>query len=124
MPRIPSVDDSHYHRRERATSPLRLVTPARRLTATANASDLIERLPKRTGNDRLPSSVLLRAKETPQGDTPDMSRLRTRLSTPLNSIRSESLSRRSYHITTSLSNVTNENDRSVSSLLRGKTPLV
>ena len=124
MPRISSVNDLHYHRCERATSPLRLVTPARRLTATANAFDLIERLPTRTGNDRVLSSVLLRAKDTPQGDTPDMPRLSSRLSTPLTPIRSESLSRRSYHITTSLSNVTNENDRSVSSLLRGKTPLV
>ena len=118
MPRIASVLDS---RCERATSPLRLVTPARRPTTTANAFNPMERPPTRNASHRLLSSVLLRAKPSPTADQPEVPRLSSQLCTPASS---DSPSRRDYHVTTSLGNFSEEDDRSVSSFLRGKTPLV
>ncbi|CAF0992597.1 unnamed protein product [Rotaria magnacalcarata] len=101
---------------ERATSPVRILTPAKRLATSST-------------NDRLSTaSSFIRSNQNLQASTishvPEVWRPSTRLLTPMTANNSDRSSRRSYRITTTTSVSTDNANKSLSANLRGKTPLV
>ncbi|CAF3530723.1 unnamed protein product [Rotaria socialis] len=101
---------------ERATSPVRILIPGKRLTTSST-------------NDRLSTaSAFIRSNQNLQASTishvPDIWRPSTRLLTPMTANNSDRASRRSYRITTTASVSTDNANKILSANLRGKTPLV
>ncbi len=73
---LPSLTNDNSETCERATSPIRMVTPAKRLSSTIittnnystpnETTTIIERTSVRNGNDRTTPTVVIRQNQTPR----------------------------------------------------------
>ncbi|CAF0934455.1 unnamed protein product [Adineta steineri] len=118
---------------ERATSPLRMVSPHKRLlTQSTNNSvapielTVIERSSTRNSNDRATPTIIVRDSQSRMMDRPTNSERRpsSRLTTARSQYGYDHPSRRGHRIQTSTNYSPNENINPPSPQARGKTPLI
>ncbi|CAF2632663.1 unnamed protein product [Rotaria sp. Silwood2] len=115
---------------ERATSPVRILTPAKRLS-TSTTFDRVQTANERlsTANNRTPTaSVIIRSNPIPQKiltqNVAETWRPPSRFLTPMSPNNNDRPSRRSYRITTSKSVSTDNDNKPISANLHGRTPLI
>ncbi|CAF1106171.1 unnamed protein product [Rotaria sp. Silwood1] len=115
---------------ERATSPVRILTPAKRLS-TSTLIDRVQTANERasTATDRSSTaSIFSRSNPTPQkSSTPYVTetwRPYSRFLTPMSPNTSDRSSRRSHRITTSKNVSTDNDNKPISANLHGKNPLI
>ncbi|CAF2311438.1 unnamed protein product [Rotaria sp. Silwood2] len=135
---LPSLTVDNNETCERATSPLRIVTPAKRLsTATTTTPTnnnnctpvetmIIERLPTRNINERVTTAIPVRENQSQMTDRLTTAKIRplSRNPTPATANVNDRPSRRGYRVATCISICTDNNTNPTSATLRGKTPLV
>ncbi|CAF0858042.1 unnamed protein product [Adineta ricciae] len=129
-----SVNADNNDTCERATSPLRTMTPGKRLTTPANNSrhtpveiTVVDRPATRHANDRATPTIIIRdSPNVPPTDRPYSSEKRplSRLTTASTSNAQDRSSRRGYRVATSLNNSYTENTKPITPTFRGKTPLI
>ncbi|CAF1432671.1 unnamed protein product [Rotaria sordida] len=149
---LPSLTVDNNETCERATSPLRIVTPAKRILTAATTTTIatnnnnnnncpsvetiiIERSPTRNINERsstrninerATTAIPVRENQSQMTDRSTTAKLRpiSRNSTPATANGSDRPSRRGHRVATSISICTDNNTNRTSAALRGKTPLV
>ncbi|UJR25893.1 hypothetical protein I4U23_007241 [Adineta vaga] len=118
---------------ERATSPLRTMTPNKRLTTPANNNHytpveitVVDRPVTRNANDRATPTIVIRDNPnalTDRSYTSDKRPL-SRMTTARSPSAQDRSSRRGYRVATSLNNSFAENTQPQTPTFRGKTPLI
>ncbi|CAF0992750.1 unnamed protein product [Rotaria magnacalcarata] len=129
---LPSLTNDNSETCERATSPLRILTPARRLSTTTNShhisveSLVIERPITRIVVDRTASAITARDNLSQITDRAPTIQARPFSTSPSFKLTNGHTrpSRRGYRVATSLNHCTDSFTNQISPTSRGKTPLV
>ncbi|CAM4913386.1 unnamed protein product [Rotaria socialis] len=129
---LPPLTNDNSETCERATSPLRILTPARRLLTATNShhisveSLVIERPITRTVIDRTASAITARDNHSQITDRPTTIQARPFSTSPSFKLTNGHTrpSRRGYRVATSLNHCTDSFTNQISPKSRGKTPLV
>ncbi|CAF0800548.1 unnamed protein product [Rotaria sp. Silwood1] len=151
---LPSLTIDNNETCERATSPLKILTPAKRLSSTTTTvatnnnnctpveTMIIERSPTRNINERVTTAISVRENQSQMTDRSTTGNIRpfvrnptpatangndrpfSRNPTPATANGNDRPSRRGHRVATSISICTDNNTNPTSATLRGKTPLV